>query len=396
MQTTHYILLIFIGYIIFTIDKKQKNFPVPTILVLLGIGLSLIPYFASIEVTKNMIYHIFLPPLLFSSAYRFPAKGYKENAGIISVLASVGIMLTVTLLGAAIFALSGPFVSLSFVGALMIASILTPTDPVSVTSILKNSTGNEKMADIVEGESLINDGTSIVIFTVLAGILTEEKSFGFFSFLGEFLFVSLGGALIGLLFGWLVSKAVHFTHNREYQVMLSIVLAFGVFNLAEHFHFSGVLATVFAGIMLSFEFGRAIKEADLRDKLDGFWNIIELTVLALIFLLIGIQSAQHLLFGAWGFAIIIFVLSLIIRFLIIFSTTQLFPHWRHKISARESIMLTWSGLKGTMSIYLILNLQSRGGEEVGLILSLGFAAVLVSLVVQSLGVYPLSQKLMKQ
>ncbi|WP_173915277.1 sodium:proton antiporter [Halobacillus sp. Marseille-Q1614] len=396
MHISQYILLIFIGYIIFTIDKKQKNFPVPTILVLLGIGLSLIPYFASIEVTKDMIYQIFLPPLLFSSAYRFPAKGFKENAGIISVLASIGIMLTVALLGAAIFALSGPFLSLSFVGALMVAAILTPTDPVSVTSILKNSTGNEKMADVVEGESLINDGTSIVIFTVLAGMLTEGKSFGLLSFLGEFLLVSLGGAFIGVLFGWLVSKAVHFTHNREYQVMLSIVLAFGVFNMAEHFHFSGVLATVFAGIMLSFEFGRAIKEDDLRDKLDGFWNIIELTVLALIFLLIGIQAAQHLVFGAWGFAIVIFLLSLIIRFLIIFGTTQLFPHWRNDINWRESIMLTWSGLKGTMSVYLILNLQSKSAGEVDMILSLAFAAVLISLVVQSLGVYPLSQKLVKQ
>ncbi|SFJ29941.1 sodium/proton antiporter, CPA1 family (TC 2.A.36) [Halobacillus dabanensis] len=395
MHSMAYILLIFIGYIIFTIDKKQKNFPVPTVLLILGIGLSFIPFFTSLEVTKYMIYHIFLPPLLFSSAYRFPAKGFKENAGIISFLATIGIMLTVALLGATIFALSGPFVSLSFIGALMIASILTPTDPVSVTSILKKSTGDEKMADVVEGESLINDGTSIVIFTVLAGMLTKGKSSGLLSFFGEFLVVSLGGILLGVLFGWLVSKAVHFTHNREYQVMLSIVLAFGVFNLAELLHLSGVLATVFAGIMLSFEFGRSIKEDNLRDKLDGFWNIIELTVLSLIFLLIGIQSAQYLVFNAWGFALIIFLLSLVIRFLIIFGTTQIFPHWKNKISSRESILLTWSGLKGTMSVYLILNLQSKGSGEVDMILSLGFAAVLISLIVQSLGVYPLSQKLTK-
>ncbi|MCP3027696.1 sodium:proton antiporter [Halobacillus sp. A5] len=396
MHTTHFILLIFIGYIVFTIDRKQENVPVPTILVVLGIGLSLLPYFASIEVTKDMIYHIFLPPLLFSSAYRFPSKGFKENAGIIGFLASAGIILTVILLGASIFALSGPFLSLSFVGALMIAAILTPTDPVSVTSILKNSTGNEKIADVVEGESLINDGTSIVIFTVLAGMLTNGESFAPLSFLGEFLLVSLGGAVIGALVGWLLSKAVHFTHNREYQVMLSVVVAFGVFNLAEYLHVSGVLATVFAGILLSFEFGRTIKENDLRDKLDGFWNVIELTVLALIFLLIGIQSAQHLVFDGWGFAIIIFLLSLILRFLIIFSTTQFFPHWRHRINWRESILLTWSGLKGTMSIYLILDLQSKGGGDVDMILSLGFAAVLISLIIQSLGIYPLSKKLMNQ
>ncbi|WP_212927807.1 sodium:proton antiporter [Oceanobacillus sp. J11TS1] len=391
-----YILLILIGYIVFTIDKKQKNFPAPTVLLVLGLILSFIPFFSSLGVIKYMIYHIFLPPLLFSSAYRLPAKGLKENASIISFFATVGLMLTVGLLGVSIYVISGLFVPLSFIGALIIASILTPTDPVSVTTILKKSTGDEKIADVVEGESLINDGTSIVIFTVLAGMLTEGKSFDLFSFFGEFLFVSLGGASLGILFGWLVNKLVHFTHNREYQVMLSIVLAFGVFNLAEMFHVSGVLATVFAGIMLSLEFGKSSKEDELRDKLNGFWNIIELTILALIFLLIGIQSAQYLLFDAWGFALIIFLLSLIIRFLIIFGTTQLFPRWRKKINWRESILLTWSGLKGTMSVYLILSLQSIGTGKVDLIVSLGFAAVLTSLIVQSLGVYPLSQKLIKK
>ncbi|GIO25020.1 hypothetical protein J11TS1_36010 [Oceanobacillus sp. J11TS1] len=396
MQAMSYILLILIGYIVFTIDKKQKNFPAPTVLLVLGLILSFIPFFSSLGVIKYMIYHIFLPPLLFSSAYRLPAKGLKENASIISFFATVGLMLTVGLLGVSIYVISGLFVPLSFIGALIIASILTPTDPVSVTTILKKSTGDEKIADVVEGESLINDGTSIVIFTVLAGMLTEGKSFDLFSFFGEFLFVSLGGASLGILFGWLVNKLVHFTHNREYQVMLSIVLAFGVFNLAEMFHVSGVLATVFAGIMLSLEFGKSSKEDELRDKLNGFWNIIELTILALIFLLIGIQSAQYLLFDAWGFALIIFLLSLIIRFLIIFGTTQLFPRWRKKINWRESILLTWSGLKGTMSVYLILSLQSIGTGKVDLIVSLGFAAVLTSLIVQSLGVYPLSQKLIKK
>ncbi|SEA84699.1 monovalent cation:H+ antiporter, CPA1 family [Thalassobacillus cyri] len=393
MSTSQIILLLFIGYLIFTIDKKQENLPVPTVLVIIGIGLSFIPYFSSIEVTKDMIYHVFLPALLFTSAYRFSPDELKKNAGIISFLATIGIMLTVTLLGAAIYAISGPFVSLSFLGALIIASILTPTDPVSVVSILKKSAGDEKIADVVEGESLINDGTSIVIFTVLSGMLTQSKSFSVLSFLGEFLLVSLGGVVLGVLFGWLMSKAVHFTHNRQYQVMLSIILAYGIFNIAEHIGVSGVLATVFAGIMLSFEYGRTIKEDHFKDTLDGFWGIAELTILSLIFLLIGIQAAKSLAFGAWGFAIIIFAASLIIRFIIITGTTQLFPHWRNRISWREASLISWSGLKGTMSIFLILSLQSKSSGDVGMIVSLSFAAVLISLVVQSLGVSPLSKKL---
>ncbi|WP_318036213.1 cation:proton antiporter domain-containing protein [Halobacillus amylolyticus] len=257
MATTPILILLFIGYIIFTIDKKKENFPVPLILILVGIGLSFIPYFSSIEVTKDMIYHVFLPGLLFTSAYQFSPNALKKNAGIISFLATIGIMLTVLLLGWTIYVISGLFVSLSFVGSLLVASMLTPTDPVSVVSILKKSSGDKMMADVVEGESLINDGTSIVIFTVIVGIYLQDKTFSIGSFFGEFLLVSVGGVVVGLGFGWLFSKAIHITHHKEYQVMLSIILAYGIFNIAEHFGLSGVLATVFAGIMLSFEFNRS-------------------------------------------------------------------------------------------------------------------------------------------
>ncbi|MEZ2457219.1 cation:proton antiporter [Salinicoccus roseus] len=396
MTTSQAILLLLIGYIVFTIDKKQDNFPVPVILVLLGIGLYFIPYFSSVEVTEKTIYHVFLPALLFTSAYQFPADGFKKNGGIIAFLATVGIMLTVALLGGVIYALSGPFVSISFLGALLIASILTPTDPVSVVSIIKSAAGDERVADVVEGESMINDGTSIVIFSALAGMFTGSKSVGVLSFLGEFLLVSLGGVLIGVLFGWLMAKAVHFTHHRHYQVMLSIVLAYGTFNLAEVIGVSGVLATVFAGIMLSFEYGTAEKEEHFRESLDGFWEIAEMSLLALLFLLIGIQAAKFLIFDGWLFAVIIFALSLFIRFIVILASTQMFSEWRHHISWRESTLISWSGLKGSMSVYLILSIYSQSSSgDADLIISLSFAAVLISLIVQSLGVAPLSKKLIK-
>ncbi|TRM11737.1 sodium:proton antiporter [Lentibacillus cibarius] len=395
MTSSQIVLLLFIGYLVFTLDKKQNYVPVPVVLVVTGIILSFIPYFSSIHVTSQMIYHIFLPPMLFSSAYRFSSDHFRENAGIITFLATIGIMATVAILGSVIYAISGPFISMSFVGALVIASILTPTDPVSVVSILEQSGNSKKISSVVEGESLINDGTSIVIFTFIAGMLIENESFTVMSFLQDFLIVSIGGTLIGVAFGWLMSKAVHITHNREYQVMLSIVLAYGVFNFAEQVGVSGVLATVFAGIMLSFEYGRTIKENDLKDKLDGFWNIAELSVLALLFLLIGIESSNYLAFNAWGFAFMIFAASLFIRFIIIAGTTQIFPAWRKKISWRESTLLSWAGLKGSMSVFLILQLQSRSSGDNDMIISLSFAAVLISLVVQSLGVTPMSKKLTK-
>lgn len=394
MSITQGILLLFIGFFVFTIDKKQENVPVPTVLVFIGIGLSFIPYFSSIEVTEHMIYHGFLPAILFISAYQFPAGQFKKHMGLILFLATIGIMLTVGILGGLAYAISGPFLSLSLIGSLLLASILTPTDPVSVVSILKNSTGDEKIADVVEGESLLNDGTSIVIFTVLLGIFTSNHDFSILSFLQEFLVVSIGGAALGIILGWLMSKGIHYTHNREYQVMLSIVLAYGSFNLAEAVGVSGVLATVASGLMLSFEYGRTIKEEHFKDSLDGFWGIVEISALSLLFLLIGIVAAPYLSTPTWGFAIIVFLLSLFVRFVIIGGSTSLFPHWRNRISWRESAMISWSGLKGTMSVFLILSFQVKQSGDNEMLLSLAFTTVLISLVIQSLGVYPLSKKLL--
>lgn len=397
MEIGQIIWLLFIGFIIFTIDKKQENFPVPTVLVLLGIVLSFIPYFSSIHVTAEMIYHIFLPALLFISAYQFPPKAFKENAGIILFLATAGLLLTVAVLGITIYALGSIFTPMSFLAALILASILTPTDPVSVVSILKKSSGDGKVATLVEGESMLNDGTSIVVFTVLANMFINQHDFATLSFIGEFLFVSLGGALLGIVFGWLMSKGVHYTHHKEYQVMLSIVLAYGIFHIAEFIGVSGVLATVSAGMMLAFEYGRTIKEEHFKESLNGFWSIVELSILSLIFLVIGIEAAGYLIFDGWIFAITIFIAALVIRFLLIIGTTKIFPKWRKNTSLIESFLISWAGLKGTMSIFLILTLYAKDTNSIenDWIVSIAFAVVLLSLVIQSLGIYPISKKLSK-
>jgi CPA1 family monovalent cation:H+ antiporter len=396
MDSSQIIILLFIGYVVFTLDKKKEDVPVPSILVLLGIGLFFIPYFSSIEVTKDLIYHIFLPGLIFVSAYRFPPSAFRKNSVIIAFLATVGILVTILLLGLAIYAVSHPFVSIPFAGCLLIAAILTPTDPVSVTSILEKASNHKKLAEVAEGESFINDGTSIVLFTVILSIFIEDnKSFSVSSFLSEFFYVSFGGILVGLALGWLFSKAVHITHQKEYQVTLSIILAYGVFNLAEHFRLSGVLATVFAGIMLSFEFNRSIKEEHFREALDGFWGVVEISILSILFLLIGIVAGHHLSFDYWWLAVLIFILSLLVRFIILAGSAQLMPPWRKQFGWRESLLLSWSGLKGSMSVFLILSLQAKEAQNTDLIISLSFAAVLLSLVIQSIGIHPLTKKLLK-
>ncbi|TYS18676.1 sodium:proton antiporter [Rossellomorea vietnamensis] len=394
MGYIHIFLLLFIGYVVFTIDKKQKNFPVPMVLLLIGIGLSFTPFYSSVVITRDMIFNVFLPALLFISAYQFKTAGLRKNIGVISVLSTLGLVLTVFILGVSIYFVG--LVSLSFMGALLIASILTPTDPVSVVSILKRSSNSPKIADVVEGESMLNDGTSVVLFTVIAHLYISGEQFQLTSALGDFLLVSAGGLIIGMVFGWTVSKVLHFTHYRQYQVMLSIVLAYGSFYLAEHLGVSGVLASVSAGAMLSWKLDTTNKEEDLRNYLDSFWEVIEPSILSILFLLIGIEFMKHIDFQNIGFIFIIFGLSLIVRFIVLAGILKMFRLWRQEFLWDEISLITWSGIKGTMSVALLLGLAAEKAGQMDTILSLTYGAIVLSLLIQSPLVYPLSRWFSKQ
>ncbi len=395
MSAVQILILLTIGYVAMTIDRKQKNFPLPVFLVVIGFGLSFIPFFERITVSKEIIYNIFLPGLLFASAYHYSAKSLKKHAKVIGTLSTVGLLLTALVLGLVTYWLGGS-IEISLVGALLVASILTPTDPVSVVSILKKSLDDPAVADIVDGESMINDGTSVVLFTVLLTMFTTQQQFEFWPFVGEFLSVSVGGIVTGLVAGWIVSKAIHFSKERENQVLLSIIIAYGAFHLAEAFGFSGVLATVAAGIMLSAELSRAKEEKVHRESLDGFWKVAEPGLLSVLFLVIGIVAADYLLpFSHWVLAVTIFIVSVLTRFIVIAGTMQLFSGYRKLLDVKQASLLSWAGIRGTMSIFLLLSLADATNESADLLVSLGFAVVFLSLIIQSIGIYPLSKALEK-
>ncbi|MBU5266457.1 cation:proton antiporter [Virgibacillus proomii] len=396
MNEYHLLLFLAVGYLVFAIDKKQTYFPVPVVLVIIGILLSIIPFFHDVMITKEMLFTFFLPALLFISAYQFSSKAWQRSKYIIITLGTIGLFLTVGLLGIFIYTVANWFVPLSLLAALLIAAVLAPTDPVSVVAILKQASRDEEISEIVEGESMLNDGTSIVVLGVLLQMYTQNTGFNFIEFVNEFLLVSFGGAAIGILFGWIMSKAIYYTDHWQYQVMLSIIVAYGSFYLGELIGVSGVLSTITSGMMLSYEFGKTIEEKDFRRQLDGFWGIVEPTILSIIFLLIGIQAATYLTFSEWLFAIAIFIGTLLVRFIVIIIITQLQPTWKKTISVKDCGIITWAGIKGTMSIALVLGLKATFGNDEMLLIALIFVTILLSLVVQSAGVYPMMKKLQQK
>lgn len=395
MITHQLLVLLFIGYIVYTIDIKKKFFPVPVVLVVIGLGLSFIPFFDGFNISKEIIFTIFLPAILFTSAYQFPLNQLKKNIGIIISLSTLGLIATVALLGLSIYLAGTMFTTLSFTAAFLLAAILAPTDPVSVSTILKESSGAEQIADVVEGESMINDGTSIVFFTIFLTMFQTGSGFSVTKFISELMLVSIGGIVLGLVVGWLMSSTIRFTKDKKYQVMLSVVGAYGAFYIGEAIGVSGVLATVTAGIFVSYEIGKEIKEDTLPESLDGFWDIVTPVLLAVLFLLIGIRGADYLAFSGWWFAIVIFLLSVIVRYAVIALFIYGVPKWRREFKSDFSTvtLTTWAGIKGAMSVALLLWLEEAASGKDQLLVSLAFVAILLSLVIQSVGIYPLSKVL---
>ncbi|MFL2119919.1 cation:proton antiporter [Marinilactibacillus psychrotolerans] len=393
-------ILLLVSIVVRMLDIKQKYFPVLVVLALIGIGLSFIPIFSDFSVASDVLYEVFIPGLLFVSAYQFSAKAFKSNAPVIMTLATVGMLGTVFLLGIGIYYTSALIHPLAWNVSLLLAAILVPTDPVSVVNILKQSNGVDEIADIVEGESMLNDGTSIVMFTIVLSMVETGGGFSILHFLQEFMVVSAGGVGVGLITGWILSKLLRFTSHPDYLVMLSVLTAYGSFLLAEQFGFSGVLATVVSGIMLSFAFAKKETEEEkkTRNHLNIFWNILNPILTSILFLLIGIQATSYLNFSQWPLAFMVFLLSVLARTIIVFSLMSIFPNWRKTLFRNKLLnfsLLSWAGIKGSMSIVLLLwTVNSSVGNQ-SLVISIAFAAILISFVLQSMGVYPLTKLLKK-
>ncbi|MFC5714328.1 cation:proton antiporter [Thalassorhabdus alkalitolerans] len=393
MDAQQVFALLCIGFVLAAFDKKKEHFPLPLLLLAAGILCSFVPFFSNIEVTRDLIFDWFLPALLFVAAYQFPYRDLKKDAGLISTLATIGLLLTFILLGISLYILLSPFLEVSLVACLLIAAMLTPTDPVSVVTILKQ-TGPQEAADIVEGESLLNDGTSIVLFTLMSTMYFESQQFSINSFLIDFLLVTFSGAAIGLIIAFLANKWMHLIKDNEYHIFLSLLLAYISFYIAESLQVSGILATVAAGLFLSRHF-HVNGDKEVKERLDGFWGIIELLMICLVFLLIGIAGGQQPYISYLYYILAGFLLMIAARYIVLALIMYLIPFWRHRFHFQDYLILGWGGMKGTISLALLLGLNA-GGKNSEVIFTLTFGIVFLSIFIQSLTMYPITRKLKAQ
>lgn len=364
------------------------RFPYTIALVFVGLGIAVTKLAPEMAITHDITFTLILPPLLFQGALHMDLEHLKKNWKSITVLAIPGVVCSTLLIGFLLHKLWG----IELIYGLLFGALITPTDPISVISILKKVGAPERLRTILEGESLFNDGTGVVVYSVILGLVVGHGQFDLAHSVWEFFIVAGGSVVLGAVLGYLTYLVLGKIDNHLLEVTLTIVLAFGAPLLAEHIHLSGIITVVVAGLVIG-NYGRILSMSEKTvETVETFWEVIDFLVNSLLFLIIGIELQVVTLTDLeslwqpilWGVVVVIGARLIIVYPVvgILNKTTGSAIPWKW------SHVLFWGGLKGSIPIALVVGMSPTVPHR-GLFLTAAFGIVLVSLVFQGLTMKPL-------
>ncbi len=338
--------------------------------------------------TPEIIFMVFLPGLLFEAGININVHVLLRNLAPILSVAIFGLLIAALVTGYAVYVWTG----LALLPALVFGALISATDPISVLALFKQLGVSKRLATIVEGESLFNDGTAVVLFQILLAALATGEIHPLDG-VGRFFMVALGGLGVGLGLGYVISKVTARIDDPQVEITLTTILAYGSFLLAEHFHVSGVIATVGAGLMIG-NFGAQVgMSSRTKIALWSFWEYVGFVINSLIFLLIGIEVHVLDLVQYWQPILLAIVATLLGRTLAVYTLTPIVNRFfKPAVPLAWQHVLTWGGIHGGVSIALALSLATDFPER-GLVLAMTFGVVAFSIVVQGLTVSPLMRSL---
>ncbi len=374
------------------IAVKRIHIPYTTALVLVGIAVSFLPFHLEVELSKELVLLIILPPLLFQGALHMDLDQLRRNLLPIVTLAVPGLIVATLLMGAMLhYAMGMPWLKGMLFGAMVAA-----TDPISVLAVFREVKTPERLKALGEGESLFNDGTSVVLFGVIYGALYGGIEVTAMGATLEFVKVVAGGAAVGLALGFIAYKTMKRLDDHLLEVTLTVVLVFGSFLVAEVFHLSGVIAVVVAGLIIG-NYGRSFSMSEqTRDTVENFWEVIDFLINALLFLLIGFEMKAYIpdiqRFLVPGLLVVAIVLAS--RALTVYPVWFMVNQTPQKYPFRWSHVMWWGGLKGSIPIALVLGMPSTVPFRAEFLVLAAFL-VFFSLVIQTLTMKPLVQAVLK-
>jgi CPA1 family monovalent cation:H+ antiporter len=377
-------LVIALLLIVSLVAIAVQRFRIPYTVALVVVGLLItLQSRLQFQLTPELILALFVPPLVFEAAFQLNFRDLQRNLPAILLLAVPGVILT-TLIVAGVLKLG---TALSFPIALVFGALIAATDPVAVVALFRTLGVPKRLAVLVEGESLLNDGTAIVVFNLML-VVALTGQFSLVESLASFLRVALGGTLVGLVLGWLVSRLIARVDDHLIETTLTTVLAFGAYLIAEQMHFSGVLAVVAAGL-INGNLGQQGMSPTTRIVLFNFWEYVAFLANSLVFLLIGLQVNIPDLIGAWQLIFWAILAVLTARLVVVYGMSWISKRVAEPIPMSWQHVLNWGGLRGAICLALALSLPASLGSNRDLLQAMAFGVVLFTLLLQSTTMKPL-------
>lgn len=382
MEHIESILVLMLAATLLVRAADYVDVPAPIVLVLGGLAIAFVPGLPEVELDPDTIFLVFLPPLVFSAGWRTSPRELRTVLRPLGLLAVALVFLTAAVVALVAHAL---IPELGWAEAAVLGAILAPTDAVAAIAIFRRLGGPDRVRLLVEGESMINDGTALVLYRIAIGV-AAGGAFSLGDAALEYVLVSVGGIAVGLLVGALSIVVIRRQADASLVVLLTVLTAYGAYIGAEEIGVSGILAAVVAGLYGGYRSPRAI-DADTRLNAVGFWNVLIFILETLLFVLLGVQLpevVEALEESSSGIAELlapiaaIAVASIAVRLAFVFAMRSDAGE-----TPAERFAVGWSGMRGAVSLAaaLAVPLSVDGRPQ---IIFVTFALILVTLVGQGL------------
>ncbi len=378
--------LLFVSALVAMLTRRL-HLPYTVGLVLAGMALYFSHVYIKLHLTKDLIFSVLLPPLVFEAALFIHWREFKKELPVVTLLATAGVVLA-----AAVTAFGMHYgLAWDWGSAVVFGVLISATDPVSVIATFKESKAHGRLRMLIESESLLNDGTAAVAFVAVLEVLAGGNE-TVYSIGGALIVTIVGGILIGGVIAYLFMMLAGRTPDYLVEITLTTLAAYGSFFVAEHFRCSGVLAALTAGLVVgNFRSSGSISAAG-RHALGPFWEYAAFVANSLIFLLIGAQEAQQQFKGLW--VPVLFAIGLVTlgRAAAVYPLCALFLRTRFNVDMRYQHVLFWGGLRGALALALSLSLPEDLPRR-DVIVVITFAIVAFSVFAQGLTIMPLMRRL---